>query len=435
MSQHSLNIANQAFAATRSDLNNALVALGTLQSGATAPATTFAHMLWADTTSNLLKKRNAANNGWLVVRTIDESFVLSRAANTILVGSDIGKTIVATAGFTQTFTAAATLGDGWCAGYNVQSGATIVFDPNGAENIDGAATKSVVGPSSGFIFCNGTAFYTIGFPVAAAAAVAPPVRQTVLSGPVDSNGLPNFGGSTGSGTVTIAGTIIATVANGFTVNGAVDRIGLKVNPSWAGLTTNGTMYLGVTVNSDGTLTEFSSTLQPVYQFGGTYSITNNQRTFNQQAWVMKVGNGASAVQSYDVFFGEVTVAGGVVTAITWYGLMGRYVAPWTATLPGLGTLTTFNHNLGINPDPDTVGLETECTTTDAGYAVGDRQTDSSFLMNGGAIGPVPKFATRLTCGFTTGNTTSMAIVNKASGAYVATTSASWKYRMVANRGF
>lgn len=183
MSQHSLNIANQAFAATRSDLNNALVALGTLQSGATAPATTFAHMLWADTTSNLLKKRNAANSGWLVVRTLDESFVLSRAANTILVGSDVGKTIVATAGFTQTFTAAATLGDGWYTSYNVQSGATIVFDPNGAENIDGAATKSVVGPSSGFIFCNGTAFYTIGFPGAAAAAVSPVLGQCRLSTP------------------------------------------------------------------------------------------------------------------------------------------------------------------------------------------------------------------------------------------------------------
>lgn len=93
--------------------------------------------------------------------------VTDRASNTILAAADIGKVFRATAGFTQTLTAAATMADGWWCGYRVESGATVVVDPNGAELIDGASTKSIVGPASGFIWCNGAAFYTIGFPTTA----------------------------------------------------------------------------------------------------------------------------------------------------------------------------------------------------------------------------------------------------------------------------
>ena len=38
MAQHDLNIANQSFSAFRTDLNNALVALGSQNSGSSAPA-------------------------------------------------------------------------------------------------------------------------------------------------------------------------------------------------------------------------------------------------------------------------------------------------------------------------------------------------------------------------------------------------------------
>lgn len=157
------NIANQAGASFRSDLNNELQALVTLSSGTAAPGTTYAHQYWADTTNNLLKKRNAANSGWIVVRTLDETFLLSRSSNTILGVSDVGKTFDATASFTQTFTAAATLADGWAVGYRVETGQSITFDPNASENIDGATTKVVSGPCSGWIYCNGSAFFTVGF--------------------------------------------------------------------------------------------------------------------------------------------------------------------------------------------------------------------------------------------------------------------------------
>jgi hypothetical protein len=172
MSQDDLSVANAAGATVRADINANLQALGSRMSGAAAPATTYAHELWVDTTNGVVKRRNAANSGWIVVETIDESFLVDRAANTILDGSDVGKFFRATASFTQTLTAAATLADGWYAFYRIESGATIVFDPNGAETIDGAATLSVVGPASLIIGCNGTAFYTFSIEQPASDTVA-----------------------------------------------------------------------------------------------------------------------------------------------------------------------------------------------------------------------------------------------------------------------
>jgi hypothetical protein len=72
MSQHDFNIANQTASALRSDLNSALSALASLSSGATAPSTTYANMLWYDTANNLIKMRNAADSGWISIGYLDQ---------------------------------------------------------------------------------------------------------------------------------------------------------------------------------------------------------------------------------------------------------------------------------------------------------------------------------------------------------------------------
>jgi len=73
MSQHDLDIANQGFPATRADINNALQALGSLSSGATAPATTYANQLWYDTANNIIKIRNEDNDAWISLMTLDQA--------------------------------------------------------------------------------------------------------------------------------------------------------------------------------------------------------------------------------------------------------------------------------------------------------------------------------------------------------------------------
>ena len=65
MAQHDYNIANKSGADFRADLNNALLAIATVNSGSTEPSTTFAHQLWVDTSSSVLKIRNAADNAWI----------------------------------------------------------------------------------------------------------------------------------------------------------------------------------------------------------------------------------------------------------------------------------------------------------------------------------------------------------------------------------
>jgi hypothetical protein len=160
MSQHDFVLDDAAGAAFLADSNLAIQALASVSSGSSAPSTTYPYQPWADTTSGLLKQRNAANTLWVPRDTLAETLVISRASNTILTGADRGRAFVATAGFTQTLTAAATLGDGWWCAYDA-AGFSIVFDPNSTETIDGAVTKTVTG--SGFIFCNGSAFYTVAF--------------------------------------------------------------------------------------------------------------------------------------------------------------------------------------------------------------------------------------------------------------------------------
>jgi len=73
MATHDYVIDNQSAPAFRSDLNSALQAIVTNNSSATAPATTYANMIWYDTATNILKKRNEANSGWINLGTIDET--------------------------------------------------------------------------------------------------------------------------------------------------------------------------------------------------------------------------------------------------------------------------------------------------------------------------------------------------------------------------
>ena len=67
MSQHDFTIDNQGFPAFRTDLNNALQALASTNTGATEPTTTFAGQLWVDTANDVIKLRNEANDGWVTL--------------------------------------------------------------------------------------------------------------------------------------------------------------------------------------------------------------------------------------------------------------------------------------------------------------------------------------------------------------------------------
>ena len=76
MAQHDYVLANQSGSSFRTDLNNALAATVSLNSGSSAPSTTYAYQYWIDTsvTPAILKQRNAADNAWIEIRNADGSF-------------------------------------------------------------------------------------------------------------------------------------------------------------------------------------------------------------------------------------------------------------------------------------------------------------------------------------------------------------------------
>lgn len=83
----------------------------------------------------------------------------TRTSNTILAAGDKGTLIDVTSGtFTQTLTAAATLGSGWwCYLANTGTG-TVTVDPNASETIGGVTTATLRPGDVWLIVCTGTAF-------------------------------------------------------------------------------------------------------------------------------------------------------------------------------------------------------------------------------------------------------------------------------------
>ena len=67
MAQHDYNIANQTGANFRTDLNNALLAISSNNSGSSEPSTMYAYEWWIDTSANVLKLRNSSNNAWITM--------------------------------------------------------------------------------------------------------------------------------------------------------------------------------------------------------------------------------------------------------------------------------------------------------------------------------------------------------------------------------
>jgi hypothetical protein len=163
VSQHDYDIANASGASVRSDINSALAAIVSLNSGAAAPATTYAYMFWADTTNSVLKRRNAANSGWIVCGPLNSTMSSSKTSAYTVAVSDYGTTIQCTSGtFTLTLTAAATLADGFAFAVRNDGTGYITIDPNSSELIDGAASIILTPGESCVVWCNGSAFKTIG---------------------------------------------------------------------------------------------------------------------------------------------------------------------------------------------------------------------------------------------------------------------------------
>jgi len=73
MAQHDYVIANQGFPAFRSDLNVALSAIVSNNSGTTQPSTMYAYQMWYETDTNVWQMRNADNDAWIPLATFNQT--------------------------------------------------------------------------------------------------------------------------------------------------------------------------------------------------------------------------------------------------------------------------------------------------------------------------------------------------------------------------
>ena len=76
MAQHDYVIDNSTGANVRADINSALLAISSNNSGSSAPSTTYALQSFANTTDSILQLRNAANNAFVNLRKFDGSLPL-----------------------------------------------------------------------------------------------------------------------------------------------------------------------------------------------------------------------------------------------------------------------------------------------------------------------------------------------------------------------
>jgi hypothetical protein len=70
MSNADYVLGNQSGAAFRAELNTILGAVTSNNSSSSEPSSKFAYMWWVDTTTGLLKQRNAANDAWITIGTL-----------------------------------------------------------------------------------------------------------------------------------------------------------------------------------------------------------------------------------------------------------------------------------------------------------------------------------------------------------------------------
>jgi hypothetical protein len=185
MAQHDYVIDNQSFPATRTDINNALLAISSTNSGTSAPSTTYASQLWYDTSENKLYIRNEDNDAWIPLFLLDQS---NDKAGTLATEIDIEDV-----SGTNTAGTALTIKGG--AGTGTGAGGSIIFQTadggSSGSSVNAHATRVTI-TDDGSVLINSTAARSAG-------GYNPPALQVESTNFSSLNVIENQNGTSGAG--------------------------------------------------------------------------------------------------------------------------------------------------------------------------------------------------------------------------------------------
>ena len=167
------NLANQVGSTFRTELNAVLGDIQSLNSGSSDPTTTVAYKIWADTSTNLLKIRNSANNGWLVLGSLTDAAHTNNFGLATKASPDFTGTVDSAGDIVMAGTGALKLPNGTTAQRPTAATGQIRFNTTSTEfeGYNGSAwgelaagvpvgtilTFGASTPPSGFLECNGSA--------------------------------------------------------------------------------------------------------------------------------------------------------------------------------------------------------------------------------------------------------------------------------------
>lgn len=279
------------------------------------------------------------------------------------------------------------------------------------------------------------------------ARVITSVRQTVLSGPVDSNGHPVLLAYTGQ-VVTLKATstdpLEIAFAAGFDSQGAVDYLAeltADVASAWTIPTADATYYLFADRDSTtGAITYGYTTSRPTYINDDAAPITSGAHTFLRNRMKMYLGDGATAAEKQRVFIGECVVSGSAITSVTSYMFRGRFQSAtdqaFSSASTAAATAYTETHKLGLTPRDQRWVLV--CQTAELNYAIADEVPMECLTEITNARYPYKHMAANTTQMkfILAGPSATLTLVDKTAYTFsVGMTVGNWKVRAYAERGW
>jgi len=132
-----------------------------------------------------------------------------------------------------------------------------------------------------------------------------------------------------------------------------------------------------------------------------------------------------------VMVGEAATDTSAVLSSVAYAYNGVFDTGWTPTLTNAGL--TFNCNVGSDPSFYATKYVVCCTTPDLGYSVGEVLINEMFAGSTNSS-PIIPYASRNTVGIPV-LLNHAAIVKNTGNMTIPASLASWKYKMIAERGW